>query len=129
MLYIDRVEDNTYSLKWLIRSRPYIRTPALGVLKFTILVDPSYKYKYLSKTSFNTDKFTCYMLHESDLKGGTSFIHLRFHLYSCQHARCSWSYATLRYLNQLICDGILHFNIQKSCQHKYFAFHINKLLT
>ena len=41
VLYIDRVEDNTYSLKWLIRPRPNIRTPALGVLKFTILVDPS----------------------------------------------------------------------------------------
>ena len=41
VLYIDRVEDNTYSLKWLIWPRPNIRTSAMGVLKFTILIDPS----------------------------------------------------------------------------------------
>ena len=41
VLYIDRVEDTTYSLKWLIWPRPNIRTQAPGVMKFIILVDPS----------------------------------------------------------------------------------------
>ena len=34
VLYIDRVEDNTYSM-----ATPNIRTTALWVMKFTILVD------------------------------------------------------------------------------------------
>ena len=39
VLYIDGLEDNAYSLKWLIWSHSNIRIPASVVLKFTILVD------------------------------------------------------------------------------------------